>query len=169
MKANIAQNAYVPGTSRGPRSIRTVLLQMARAEDERAKARGDRIRELRGSVPQPRIAEQVGVTLRAYQEWEAGGGIGWDNLVKLAETFGVSEEYVEYGVSGRPRPGTDLGRLERKLDALLVHAGIDPAGLDADAAADIEHSAKRSTSLLGGEAAPSPTARPVPARKHRAG
>jgi transcriptional regulator with XRE-family HTH domain len=109
-KPHSAQKSFAPGSSRGPRSVRTFLDQMARAEDARTSERGDRIRELRAGIPQPRIADQVGVTLRAYQEWEAGGGIGWDNLVKLAEVFGVTEEYIEFGVAGRPRPGTDLHR-----------------------------------------------------------
>jgi hypothetical protein len=80
-KPHSAQKTFAPGSSRGPRSIRTFVDQMARAEDARTRERGDRIRELRAGIPQPRIADQVGVTLRAYQEWEAGGGIGWDNLV----------------------------------------------------------------------------------------
>lgn len=115
-----AKKSYAPGSSRLPRSVRTLALQMARADDERARARGERIRELRGGVPQPRIAEQVDVTLRAYQEWEAGGGIAWDNLERLAEVHSVSPEYIEYGVAGRPRPGTDIERLEGKLDHALA-------------------------------------------------
>jgi hypothetical protein len=89
--------------------------------------------------------------LRAYQEWEAGGGIAWDNLVKLADVLEVTPEYIEFGISGRPRPDTDLGRLERKIDALLEHAGMDPAIFDVGAEADIEDAAGGSTGLLEDE------------------
>lgn len=120
MKSQIAENGYVPGTSRGPRNVRTLLLQMA-ADKERQEEIGARIRELRGRRPQPTVADAVGVTLRAYQAWEAGdSGIAWDNLVKLAEHFGVSEDYIEYGESGRSGPSTQLDRIEEKLDILIA-------------------------------------------------
>lgn len=45
------------------------------------------------------MAEAVGVTLRAYQDWEASSmerpkGIDWENAKKLAKFFGVDPEDV---------------------------------------------------------------------------
>jgi hypothetical protein len=102
-------------------------------EAQRRQEVADRIRELRGSVPQPVIAERVGVTLRAYQAWEAGGGIGWENLIRLSKALGVSEEYLLYGDAGdERRAGTRLEnvergqrRLEAKIDALMEKLGVE--------------------------------------------
>lgn len=85
-----------------------------------------RIKELRGLRTQQAIADRVGVTMRAYQAWEAGGGITWENIEALAKVFGVSEDYLLYGeVGDRLRAGTQLERIEAKLDALLAHHGLD--------------------------------------------
>lgn len=88
-------------------------------ELERQQEVGARIKELRGPKPQPLIADEVGVTLRAYQEWEAGGGIAWANLQKLAVVFNVSENYLLYGATETTGPQTQLDRVEAKLDDLL--------------------------------------------------
>jgi hypothetical protein len=58
-----------------------------------------RIRALRGTRPQPQIADEVEVTLPAYQGCEAGGGIAWPNLRKLAEVHRVSTNWLEHGTS----------------------------------------------------------------------
>lgn len=141
---------------------------MAQAEAERQKEIGARIRELRGRVPQPVIAERVGVTLRAYQAWEAGGGIAWDNLVKLAEVFEVSEDYIEYGLGGDYKPGTNMARIEQKLDAILAHFGIDPAQFDGSLEDTVERAAAGSIAALASSAGDQPQAKPTPARKRRA-
>lgn len=131
-KAHNARKRYVPGSSRGPRSNATLLLQMAQAAEKQAEVAA-RIRELRedARLPQPAIAEKVGVTLRAYQSWEAGGGVSWPNLAKLAKVFQVSEEYLLYGPEGGKPPTTQMDRIERKLDTILEHLGLslpdDPA------------------------------------------
>jgi transcriptional regulator with XRE-family HTH domain len=121
-------------------------------EAQRQEELAQRIRDLRGRTPQRVIAERVGVTERAYQEWEGGGGIAWENLTTLAEVLGVSEEYLIYGEAGdAARTGTHIERLlegqrrlEAKLDALLVHAGLD--------AAEIAIAAEQSLSVLEGAA-----------------
>lgn len=91
--ATTAQRRYVPGSSRGPRRAATLLAQMADLE------RGERIKGLRMGrhMTQPAVAEHVGVTLRAVQEWEAGGGLQWENLKRLSNLFGVEPEYVMRG------------------------------------------------------------------------
>jgi hypothetical protein len=43
------------------------------------------------------MANEIGVSLRAYQEWEAGGGIKWGNLQRLPEVHGVTPNYILYG------------------------------------------------------------------------
>lgn len=105
---------------------------------QRQQELADRIRELRGRTPQRVIADRVGVTERAYQEWERGGGISWENLTELAKALGVTEEYLVYGEDGDThRAATRLERIETeqrrlgvKLDALLDHFGIEDASAD---------------------------------------
>jgi hypothetical protein len=82
-----------------------------------------RIRVLRGARPQPQIAHEVGVTLRAYQEWEAGGGIAWPNLRRLAEVHGVTTDWLENGDGQPEHAHAQLDRIERKLDELLARLG----------------------------------------------
>jgi transcriptional regulator with XRE-family HTH domain len=88
--------------------------------------RGQRIKELRESrhLTQEATAEALGVTLRGYQEWEAGGGIKWDNVKKVARLYKVDAEFVMNG----PKPETpdllgakagQLDRVEMKLDDAL--------------------------------------------------
>jgi transcriptional regulator with XRE-family HTH domain len=97
---------------------------------------GGRIRQLRKHkrVSQETVAHAVEVTLRAYQAWERGEGeIRRGNLERLAEFYGVTEDYIEYGRNvGRAESQViaetrDIGaeiltrliRLEHKLDAVL--------------------------------------------------
>lgn len=83
---------------------------------ERQKEVGARIKELRGPKPQPVVAEEVGVTLRAYQAWEAGdSGIAWENLQKLATTFNVTENYLLYGMTKPDEQEDKLDRIESEL------------------------------------------------------
>lgn len=127
----LAQSKYVPGTSRPARSSRTLALRMA-LELQHQQEVAERIKELRGKVPQPVIADRVGVTLRAYQEWEAGGGIKWENYGKLALALGSTVEYLMHGedaaraASEAPRPG-QLDRIEAKLDDLLARLPATPS------------------------------------------
>jgi hypothetical protein len=87
-----------------------------------------RIRALRGARPQPQIAGEVGVTLRAYQEWEAGGGIAWPNLLKLAEVHRVSTSWLEHGDEQPKGAHSQLDRIEQKLDE--VHARLGAVAVD---------------------------------------
>jgi transcriptional regulator with XRE-family HTH domain len=85
-----------------------------------------RLRALRGGRPQPQIAEQVGVSLRAYQEWEAGGGIAWANLKRLADIHGVSTAWLEHGDERPELAQPQLNRIENKLDEVLARLGAVP-------------------------------------------
>jgi transcriptional regulator with XRE-family HTH domain len=78
-----------------------------------------RIRGLRGHKPQPVMAQECGVTLRAYQRWEAGGGISWENLQRIAEVGKTTTSYLIDGEAEPRGPQTQLDRIEAKLDQLL--------------------------------------------------
>lgn len=86
---------------------------------ERRKEIGARLKELRGPVPQPVVADRVGVTLRAYQAWEAGdSGIAYDNVVKLAKAFKVTEDYILNGPPPETVDESQLDRIERRQEDL---------------------------------------------------
>jgi hypothetical protein len=87
-----------------------------------------RIKALRGPRPQPLIAAEVGVTLRAYQSWEAGGGIAWPNLQRLAEIHGVSTNWLEHGDEKPHAARSQLDRIEHKLDEVLGRLGALEVG-----------------------------------------
>jgi transcriptional regulator with XRE-family HTH domain len=111
-------------TSQRARSFRTLLAQMADLE------RGQRIRELRLAkhMTQPAAAELAGVTLRAYQAWEAGGGIRFEHVKTLARALNGDADFILNG----PKPATPdpftggvvgvvltrIDRVEAKLDRL---------------------------------------------------
>lgn len=113
-----ARQTFVPGTSQFPRNPRTLALQMA-MERKRQLEVADRIRSLRGPKPQPVIADEVGVRLRTYQHWEAGDGIAWENLQKLASVFGVTENYLLYGHEAPVGPESQLDRIEAGVEEIL--------------------------------------------------
>ena len=71
---------------------RNVALEMALQQ----RSVGRRIAQLRMErhLTQEAAADKAGVTLRAYQKWEAGGGIQYSNLQKLAEVFSVPVEQI---------------------------------------------------------------------------
>lgn len=77
--------------------------------------RGRRVAALRErhQMTQPAAAEAIGVALRTYQLWEAGHGISWRNLHRLAETFETSVEIV------LDTSESALTRIEDKLDEIL--------------------------------------------------
>jgi transcriptional regulator with XRE-family HTH domain len=145
-KSSLTQTKFAPGSSRATRSRHTLLAEMAR-EAEQLAAQGARIKELREAlrtdegkrVTQPAVAEAVGVTPRAYQDWEAGrGGMKSENTKALANYFDVTEEYIVYG-NDEPTDETpdlagafnnervdipaQLDRIEKKLDTILAFIG----------------------------------------------
>lgn len=88
---------------------------------------GERIaqlREQRGNPPQETVAHQLGVSYRAYQTWEAGDAKpSYPNLEKLAEYYGVSEEYI---LTGSDDPAAarraEAGQLDRIETLVLENA-----------------------------------------------
>lgn len=144
-KSTPAKHHYAPGSSRGKPNRTTFRLQMADV------ARGEQIRALReqkkresenGRLTQPTVADAVGVTLRAYQDWEASDednpkGISWENAKKLAKFFGVDAETLVRRPD-EPEPGpwgeelkalrgqidrleTTIAERDEKLDLILAH------------------------------------------------
>lgn len=111
-------------SSQLPRTARTLAIHMAMEAAQRAEI-GERIRTLRGPVPQPVLANKLGISLRAIQKWESGESAPqWDNLVRLSKHFQVTQDYLLYG-DREPAPeaksadSAQLDRIEAKLDELL--------------------------------------------------
>src|SRR4051794_39121082 len=92
----LTHERFAASSSRRTRRASTLLAQMAEL------ARGERIKQLREDrhLTQPAVAEAVGVTLRAYQAWEATGGIRWGNAKKLAAFFGIDVQELWAGGTG---------------------------------------------------------------------
>lgn len=71
---------------------------------------GERLRELRGQKPQTTVADELGVAERTYQNWEAGDAKpSYRNLQKIAEYFGVGEDYI---LAGERPAAADGGTVE---------------------------------------------------------
>lgn len=79
--------------------------QMALEEHQRVE-RAQRIKQLREESPytQAALADKVGVTPRAYQRWEEGGGIEWEHLEKLAEIHDVDVMWIHKAAGRGPTP-----------------------------------------------------------------
>lgn len=68
-------------------------------ELQRNAETGERLKRRRKALrlTQPQVAELAGVTPRAYQAWEAGGGIAWRHLEPLADAL----EWTVEAIMGR--------------------------------------------------------------------
>jgi transcriptional regulator with XRE-family HTH domain len=118
----ITKSDFAPGTSRRHQSVHSLALriaaqldaQMTEAERERQLQVAQRVRELRGVRTQQWVADKIGVTLRAYQAWEAGGGIAGPNIAALAKLYDVPEDFIVYGSERRATPD-QLDRIEGLL------------------------------------------------------
>jgi Predicted transcriptional regulators len=64
----------------------------------------DRVKELRSKmdVTQVEVATKCDITTRAYQRLEAGHNPNHDSLIKLANYFSVSTDYL-LGLSNDPK------------------------------------------------------------------
>jgi hypothetical protein len=97
-----------------------------------------RLRTLRGRRPQTVIAAGVGVSLRAYQQWEAGGGIAWHNLDALAKLHSVSTEWLLSGAEPPERAGDEPGSAQASLASLLEAMAAEREHRDRATAALLE-------------------------------
>ena len=108
-------------------------------------ARGEQIKALRnqksresqeagnGKITQPTVAEAVGVTLRAVQEWESSTeekpkGIDREHAVALAKFLGVAPDDVSRRRD--EEEASPLQEINRKLDLILHALGIDDQSVD---------------------------------------
>jgi transcriptional regulator with XRE-family HTH domain len=133
-----------------------LLLAMVR-DAERLAAQGGRLKELRLGmrVSQETAAHNIGVSVRAYRDWEGGkGGINAEHLKAVAEYFSTTEDWIEYGEFIRERPILQpfpttnvLARIEKKISQLEEQVSLlraELAARDAEVLAQIEQ-ALRST------------------------
>lgn len=140
------------------------------ADAERQREIGARIKQLRGRVPQPVIADRVGVTLRAYQAWEAGGGIAWDNLIKLAAVLSeitgtkISESDIIEQHPAEPEP-SQLDRIEAAVNAIL--AQLEPATTE-ERVAILERGLAEAVEALRQQQEASPGSKASPGRRRPA-
>jgi transcriptional regulator with XRE-family HTH domain len=121
-KSKNTEARYVIGSSRNHEAIGRFIDLMARDLADEDEARAQRIKDLRKAkrLTQPELADKVGVSLRAAQEWEYGGGIDRSHEKALARALGVS---VDVLLHGRPsenhnNSGTTPPSVEQRLEAM---------------------------------------------------
>jgi len=95
------------------------------AETDYAYARGEALIALRREreLTRERAAHEIGTTTKSLFTWEKRNGpIKRENADRLAEFYGVEIDAI---ISRSPDQwGTALIRMERKLDALMLAAGL---------------------------------------------
>jgi transcriptional regulator with XRE-family HTH domain len=96
--SSAAQPDFAKFSSRETRNARTLRVYMALRNQEIAQRIKD-LREAKGNPPQPIVAAAIQVSLRTYQNWEAGDARPeYRNLEALAAYYKVSEEFILTGV-----------------------------------------------------------------------
>jgi putative transcriptional regulator len=125
--------------------LRSLLVEM---ELER-RAVGQRIAALRKKRrwTQDDAKDAIGVSLRAYQDWEAGRAIPrWRNLERLTETFEVDASDIlgEERSNGGDPISAQLNRIEAKLDDVLGHWDARWALLETELVPESDQSAPQS-------------------------
>jgi transcriptional regulator with XRE-family HTH domain len=117
--------------------VKSIVRNLAVEMTLRQRAMGRRIAELRerAHLTQEAAADKAGVTLRAYQKWEAGGGIQYANLQKLADVFSVPVDRIT-GEEATPDPFQTASQLDR-IEKTLETASVERQDLVAHLAARI--------------------------------
>lgn len=117
-KPQTLKKSFVPGSSRGAVSLRSLALQMA-LEAERQAAIGARIkqRKIELHTTEQDIADRVDVDKRTVQNWIAGKGIGSKNWSKLAAVLEVTDDWLLNG--DPPEDESQLDRIESMLGEIL--------------------------------------------------
>lgn len=96
-KSSLAKRQFVAGSLRGPRSVTTLAIQMAK-DLEALRAQGERIQAARKAlevqegktISQSAMAFRIGVSPRGYQAWESGeNDVSPENRPKLVKATGV--------------------------------------------------------------------------------
>lgn len=111
--------------------------------DEQQKAEiGSRLRDLRDNSPETNrsIADYTDVSERTVAAWAgAEQGMTYDHAQKVAKLFGVDIDWLWRGREPGPAPdpfatesasGSDLARIEKKLDQVLENQGVLLAAVD---------------------------------------
>lgn len=114
-KVKDAQEHIAQFASQMARNPHTVAQWQELMDDaERRREVSKRVAELRKQrgLKQPQVARRVGVQLRTYQNWEAGGGTSHENYEKLADVLETSYDYLLTGGEYTPPPGDILSRLD---------------------------------------------------------
>lgn len=125
-----------------PRNARTLRVYMALRNQEIA----GRLRDLRGEVPQTRVAEEIGAAERTYQTWESGDAKpSWRFLERLAEYYKVSVSYIVEGAESDPM---DTVRVSSQVEAMDAKYGEHVADL-LDQLARVEDKLDRQYVILG--------------------
>jgi transcriptional regulator with XRE-family HTH domain len=98
--------------------------------DQRRKAQGERITDLRrrAHLSQQDVAAKVGVSVRAYADWEKGrSDPKAGNLVRLAQVLKTNPDFIQWGVARQPSPSEmSAWAIEKRL--LLIEERL--ASLD---------------------------------------
>jgi transcriptional regulator with XRE-family HTH domain len=104
--------------------MRSVARSLAVEMALQQRATGRRIAQLRerAHLTQEAAADRAGVTLRAFQKWEAGGGIQYSNLQRLAEALRTTVEEIT-GEAETPSPFKVSDQLDDVTSAF--HARVD--------------------------------------------
>lgn len=85
---------------------------------------GQRLRDLRGEIPQAKLARALGVSRSRVIAWEAGEDPRFSNAVAIAELFGVTlDSFIE---EERDTPTAPRGTKPPHTDDLAVAAGVGP-------------------------------------------
>lgn len=147
--SSATQKVFAKDSWQTPRNARTLRALMALRNEEIGQ-RLTELREQRGGPPQEVVAQEVGVSYRSIQAWEAGETKpSWRNLTQLATYYGVSPEFILVGENGTTAavPDTQLERIEAKLDELLELVRAIERGSLADLGSELRNltrSTKRS-------------------------
>ena len=117
---------------RGTGTVHTVRLQALMEQQQKAEI-GQRIRELREASPHTNrsIADEIGVSERAVTGWISGRGIGWDNVVAVAQLFDRDPHWLWSGqekgktpdLMAELSPNGSTGELREAVEAL--HGKVD--------------------------------------------
>jgi len=123
---------------------------------DRRQAISARIKELRGrrGMTQPQVADAVDVSLRTYQNWEAGGGTSGENYERLGEVLGASYDYLMTGGDVMPPTADVLGRLDHlqaSVDRILER--LEAAEVEREILAAVQASGEGSSPPETGEGA----------------
>ena len=99
MSQAFPKKKFAPGSLSRPRTARTVLLRMA-ADEARAQRIRDTYEQRKADDPRntwKALADHVGTSERAVQDWAKTGGLKWENAEKAAAFWEVDFDWLWRG------------------------------------------------------------------------